>query len=48
MASKADNTDFAIERVDQFITILKKHVSENKTVQRGVLLRIMVFVKGKG
>ena len=48
MASKADNTDFAIERVDRFITILKNMLVKTRQFKGGVLLRIMVTVKGKG
>ena len=48
MASKADNTDFAIEIVDKFIKILKKHVREDKTVQKGIFIKEYGIGQGKG
>lgn len=48
MASKADNTDFAIEIVDKFIDILKKHVHEDKTVEKGSYIDEYGILQGKG
>lgn len=48
MATLDDNTDFAIKIVDKFIKILKKHVSEDKTVQKGSYIEEYGIGQGEG
>jgi len=48
MASKADNTEFSIIIVDKFITILKKYVSKEKTVQKGSFIEKYGIGQGEG